>query len=656
MSPLQEVHTGFTFAFDGTKFAAIQRGVKRASTNLNTIAQKTEVFTQRVGGALRRIGQLVGAYVGYRAVRALTIDYAVAADAVAKFATATGLSTETYQGLIHAVGIGGTDQENLNKALTQLSKRALEANQGLKTQQRAFGELGVEVTDSTGKLKAADQLFLEMSDGLVNLEDKEKRTGLAMQMLGRTGATLLPTMLEGSKGIKVLIAEAKKLGKVLSKEQLKAAEKFNDEMLRVKAVLEGVRNTIASKVLPIFSKQLEAFRKWWVEGNNAERALRTLKLMAFFTGLVIARIVGASVLRNIKLFVQGIWAGVQALRAMGLAGAVAAIKIWAIIAAFVFVALAIEDLIAFAQGKDSVIGRILGPTSLAKDLKDALIGIGVAAKKAWKDLKPALLDAWKALKPALKELGEAMKPLAGPTFRAGVWLLVDSLKALAAGIEITAGSIKGMTWAFTAGVNGMSKAVDWFTLKWEIASENIDDALEDLKETAKEVAKALGIDLSVAAGMVKMAWDLSLGDIIKGLGKVVNAVRSATALLAALTGQKVGGITGGIETMVKRGRAVPAGAPGVGMPLLPGGIHPAPHLLFMPPPTRALPGFGGAGVGAPQQAIGVEVAAGAIQLRVTAHGDPKQIAKEIATQVTAGINAAFTGASRDLVKAPRGQR
>lgn len=648
---LQEVHTGFTFNFDGSKLAAVQRGVKRASTNLDTIAAKTEAFTTRVGGAFQRVGQMVGAYVGYRAIRLLTTDYAKGADAIAKFATATGLATDTYQGLIHAVEIGGSDQENLNKALTQLSKRALEAGQGLQTNVRAFGELGISWTDAEGKLKSGDQLFVEMADGLVNLEDKEKRTGIAMQLLGRSGATLLPTLLTGSKGIKAMIVEAKKLGKVLSEEQLKAAEKFNDEMLRVKSVLEGVRNVIAAKVLPTFSRAFEAFRRWWVEGKNAERALRALKLVAIFTGIVIARLIGASVIRNIKLFVQGIWAGVQALRAMGIAGAATAIKLWAIIAAFALVAFAVEQLIGFARGQDTFLGRFLGDTKLAKKLKDALLDVWKAVKKAWKDIKPALLEAWKALKPALEDVWKALEPLIGPAFEAWITAIVIHLKIFTAAIN---GARDGIAW-----LRHELDAADTTLADWDKAINDATGATEAWANANAATSKGLVAieDTATAAGKaIANAWDDANAAASKGLVAVENAARSALVWMGLVSG-KATLISPEVLAQLKRlrepiTRAALAPATSAGGPIMPGlqlpygGLVGGPVRSWAPGPGFAPP---------PAQAVTANVATGAVQLTVHASGDPKAIAAQVAPLVKRSINAAFTDASRDLVKPPRGQ-
>jgi hypothetical protein len=631
--------------------------IGRADKVLNRTAHNVDLFQQRMGGFFNRAKQLVGTYLGFRAVKGLTTDYAAGADAIAKFATATGLSTDTYQGLIHVVKLGGTDTDNLNKAMTQLSKRALEATQGLKAQQRAFGELGVEVKDSEGKLKGADALFLEISDGLVNIKDDSRRTGLAMQLLGRTGATLLPTMLQGSKGIKALIEEAKKLGNVLSKEQLKAAENFNDEMVRVKAVLTGLRNQIASKLLPSITRMLRAFQLWWREGRNAERAMRAMKFVAAFTALVVGRLITAAVIKNVKAFVSGIWAGVQALRAMGIAGSITAAKVGLIFAALALVVLLVEDLVGFAQGKDSIIGRLLGDTKLAKDLRAQLLAIAKAVKDAWKELGPALSKSWADLKPALAELWSLIRPLIGPAFKAGVWFMVGSFAALAEGIRMTTSALKAMTKVVTFVVGFWTKAVGEARVGWAVFESNVKDGLKDIGKTANVIAKALGVDLSGAAKKVKAAWDLGLRGISKALDLLNAGLAKALKLKGLVFGVDLGSLD--LEKVVAKTKAAhEVDFDTQGTPVKAGLFQPRGVDFFAGQvPVAALPGAGvkpitGRTFG--PAVTNVTVSAGAVQMTATgsAADDPGLLA-EAFRHALAG---AVTDASRDITKPPRGQR
>lgn len=658
--PLQEVHTGFTFNFDGSKLSAIQRGVKRAETNLNTIAAKTEAFTQKMGGFFQRAKQVVGAYLGFRAVKSITMDYANAADAVAKFSSGLGISAQKYQRVAYAAELNGISIEELNMALPKLAKSAGDAADGSKSMAIAFRRAGVDLKNAEGNIKDPIQLLTEMADGMKGVEDKGRRTQILMNIFGRAGKKMGVLLDQGSDGIKRMMAEADKLGIVMSTRQLKAAERFKDEMLRLKSVFIGVRNIIASRILPTLSNAIEKFRKWWVEGRNAERALRALKLVAIFTGIVIARLVGAAALKQIKLFVQGIWAGVQALRAMGVAGAFAAIKIWAIVAAFALVALAIEDLVGFAQGKDSVIGRILGPSNLATDLKKALLDIGKAAVKAWRDLKPALLDAWEALKPSLRELGALLKPIAGPVFKAAIMSLIASLHVLNYSIQQVTAAINVLRAAGSAVSSALKSTAEIVTVAWEDATDAITDGLNDAKGVAKIVAGALGIDLGGAAKAVEQAWNAGLGGIKKALDALNVVMSRALRLKGLLFGTDIGSLRLAERTKkIRESMAVDVSP--TGQPVVSGLFQPRGVTAFLgagapaPAPARAF-GIGASTGGLQQRIANVSVAAGAVQVTTSATGDPSQIAAAQNIAIIKGLNKVITDASRDLVKPPRGQR
>lgn len=662
--PLQTVHTGFTFNFDGSKLSAIQKGVGNAKTHLNTLAAKTEIFSEKMGGFFQRAKQIVGAYLGFRAVKSVTMDYANAADAVAKFSKALGLSAETYQGMTHAAAMAGVTVEQLNPALSKIGAKAIEASKGSKELRAAFGALGIRADELKGM--DVEQLLFRVSDGFAKMEAGGKRTQVALKLFEEMGPKLLNAFSLGSEGIKRATEEAKRLGIIMSGKQLKAAEDYKDAMLRLKSIIIGVRNIIAAKLLPTITKNLEAFRKWWTEGKNAERALRALKLIAFFTGLVIAAMFKGTVVKQVTKFVQGIWAGVQALRAMGAAGAAAHLKIWALLAVFALIGLIIEDLVGFAQGKDSVIGRILGPSKLADDLKKGLLDIGRSAVKAWKELKPALLDAWKALQPSLRELATLLKPLAGPTFKLAIMSLISALHILNFSIQQVTVAIRVLRDAGSAVASALKSAGNIVAVAWEEATDTIKDGLKDAKGLAKNIAGAMGLDLGRAAREIGKAWDLATSGIRKTLDTIVSAANTALAALAAVTGKGKAGVAlgaGATAALAAAGKA-PAVSP-TGQLVMPGLFMPrgveafrgvgAPTVTAGLPSPRAF-GLGAATGGLQQRIANVSVAAGAVQVTTSATGDPSQIAAAQNIAIVKGLNKVITDASRDLVKPPRGQR
>jgi len=607
MMALSEVHTVFDFRFNAGRLSAIERGTKRSAHHLSTTAKKAELFQNRVVGGLRRAGQALVAFGAYRALRFFTSDFAQAADENAKFADGLGISTEAYQKLTFAAGLAGVTQSELNTALPKFAKSAADAADGSKAMADAFDRAGLKLRG--GKfLGDPIKMMTAFADGLKKVKDPIRRAQILQNAFGRSGKKMGVLMSGGAEGIKKAMREAEKYGFVLSRKQQKIAEDYNDEMLRTKMVFTGLRNQLALKLLPAINKLLRGFTAWVREGNNLEKLTRRLKTGAIFAGIAIGAMITTSVLRKVGGFVKGVWAGVHAVRALNMASAAAAAKVALLFAGFALVYLIIEDLVYFAQGKDSLIGRILGDSQLAKDLKTALLDMAKAAKDAWGEIGPALAQSWKELKPALAELGAAMQPLIGPAFRGAVQLMIFSFN--------------GLAWAI------------------RIAS--------DLLVFQTKAWKGLAVGVGYAGR--------GLQDMIKWLSKIIDKATTAINAIGKLTGltgkTRVGGriAAGGLAETLNRYTGKGGGGAAGGTPMIRGMLTPAPAMAYaagtMRPPLVA-----GGGTN-----VTTHVAPGAIPLNVYASGDPRQIAEAVNDRLDKGIKKAFTKASRDLKKPPAGQR
>jgi len=602
---LSEVHTVFDFRFNAGRLSAIERGTKRSASHLATTAKKAELFQSRVVGGLRRAGQALVAFGAYRALRFFTSDFAQAADENAKFADGLGISTEAYQKLTFAAGLAGVTQSELNTALPKFAKSAADAADGSKAMADAFDRAGLKLRG--GKfLGDPIKMMTAFADGLKKVKDPIRRAQILQNAFGRSGKKMGVLMSGGAEGIKKAMREAEKYGFVLSRKQQKIAENYNDEMLRTKMVFTGLRNQLALKLLPAINKLLRGFTAWVREGNNLEKLTRRLKTGAIFAGIAIGAMITTSVLRKVSGFVKGVWAGVHAVRALNMASAAAAAKVALLFAGFALVYLIIEDLVYFAQGKDSLIGRLLGDSQLAKDLKESLLDLAKAVTDAWDEIGPKLEKVWtEDLEPALDDLWEAIEPLIGPAFSAGVWLMIAGFKGLAVAIRV------------------VSKLLEIQMATWK--------------------------GYKIAAGYVVKAIKF-IRDMLLDTAHVANV---AAAAIAAVTGKGKAGtaIDIGAKAANKAGKGITKGSVIASTPLPAGTMRPA-HLL---PPSQATYGrpLLAAGGGT---TVTTHVAPGAIPLNVYASGDPRQIAEAVNDRLDKGIKKAFTKASRDLKKPPAGQR
>ncbi len=204
-------------------------------------------------GAKVAAGAIGGVLLSALSVTAITqfvrtsID---AADAASKQAKGVGLLVEELTGLQFAAELAGVSNEDLTKSLAGLARRSKDARDGVKESADAFAELGVKVTTNDGKLKGTTELLKDLADAFEALPTGVRKTALAQDVFGRSGARLIPFLNEGRAGLERLTAEAERLGLVISTETAVAAEALNDNITRLKRNFTGLSNELAAAVVP----------------------------------------------------------------------------------------------------------------------------------------------------------------------------------------------------------------------------------------------------------------------------------------------------------------------------------------------------------------------------------------------------------------------
>jgi len=486
---LKSVFTRFTFSIDGGKLAAINATTGKAVTNLSLAAKQAAALKTQTAGFLGGIKSFVAVAAGGMLLRGITTGFARGADQIAKFSKATGVATDTYQGLIHAASLSGVTQEEVNKSLLQLSRRAHDAQRGMKETKDAFEEAKVEYKDTNGELLNGDRILLNLANRWKEMPDGATKTALAMKLMGRTGARLNVLLNEGGEGIRAYIEDAKKLGIVLSQKSLADAEKFNDEMLRTKSVFIGLRNQIAIRILPAITKAMTAFVDWTRRGNNARHMLTALKIVAMITTIIIANIIRGFILKQWTAFIGILGGVVKMFRALNVQAAIA-----------------IEDLVVFARGGDSIMGRILGDD---KETRKALQDVWSELKAGVIEVKKSLDDMWKSAQEMATAFGvklpsmkKTLKIIAKVLLKGVVGALIIVLKLLSASLAIL-----GLVFKGVAGIARLFKDV-WIGALDAIENELIviSDIFEDIGTAGRKVAESIGAAFKKAADLVKDEW------------------------------------------------------------------------------------------------------------------------------------------------------
>lgn len=229
------------------------------------------------------------------AVAALTKQAADYTDKLGKLAQQIGMTTEQISSFALAAGLSDLSTEEFGKSVSQLNRKMVDAASGNVEAAKSFQQLGLSVKNSNGTLKSSEQMLEEIADKFAGAKDSATKTALAMDLMGRAGAQMIPLLNGGKKEIQAVREEAQKMGLVFSRDAFKAAEEFNDAQTRIGQSLIGLRQQISETIIKlvnqtgIFDMVAKAIQKvtgWWMGLSESTR--EAIISTAAFIGTAVA--------------------------------------------------------------------------------------------------------------------------------------------------------------------------------------------------------------------------------------------------------------------------------------------------------------------------------------------------------------------------------
>lgn len=430
----------FLFESDSKKLDDGLRDSENKSKGLEKVLMSTDQVADKLGGSFldlaRNAGTALAGMLAWSAIKSLSVESAAATTELANMSKGTKLAVDDFHALKGVVEANGGDIGGLSAKLQELAPR--------------------------------------MKDPLKYLGDMaDKMKGMSQQQAMDYGAAMgldqgtITMMMQGRRALEENMAKQKDLG-VITADQVETAKKYNEQQTRTNMVWDDMRRTVATAVLPILTKFLGGFETLgrWVREN------RTF-VIAFFGAIAAAITV---------FYLPALWGAVVATYALIapyllIVGVVAAVG-----AAF---ALALDDVMAFLDGNDSVIG------DLAK--KWPIVG----------DVVRGLVDSFKFVKDAL----QAFAMFFVDAFTVGPTQAIENLGArLGAFVDSVAqrfpfvkSAVDIATNAFNTLRDGMAAAADTISGKWEAVTQVVKrvigfvlDSINKMKGLAGAVADFFG--------------------------------------------------------------------------------------------------------------------------------------------------------------------
>lgn len=247
------------------------------------------------GGELAKVGGLISAAAGgiTAPLLAAAKAFADSGSKIHDMSQATGVGAESLSALKYAAEQSGASLDDVGAAMKGMSKFSAALAGGNAAAAKTLGRLGISANDF---LAASPEQKLEMvAEALKHIQDPSIKAGLAMKVLGKGGAALLPMLSEGAEGLRKMTGEARFFNLTASDEGAAKADELGDAWDRMNAVIGKVWTTIGKALAPALTEiftlvaRIGANVIQWVNDNQA-------LIAQLFQWAMVAAKVGAALL------------------------------------------------------------------------------------------------------------------------------------------------------------------------------------------------------------------------------------------------------------------------------------------------------------------------------------------------------------------------
>jgi hypothetical protein len=210
-------------AEDNTK-----QGIARAQASLQSLASGLYLFKNFAQWGMDAVRGVVNVAQGFADQGSQIHDMALA----------TGVGAEQLSALGYAAKQSGVDMAAVGAGMRGLAKLTGGVASGSRAAQDTLRKLGISAGDFLAATPA-DRLGM-IADGLDGIADPGSRADLAMEALGKSGADLIPMLHGGSAELNKMIAQAGKLGLVITADDAAKADALGDAWDDLRMVLSSI--------------------------------------------------------------------------------------------------------------------------------------------------------------------------------------------------------------------------------------------------------------------------------------------------------------------------------------------------------------------------------------------------------------------------------
>ena len=286
----------------------------RTARLLDRHANDMKASMQQVAGVAKTAFAVAIGATSVAALRDFVTHTLETAAALQGLSEQTGASAVALSGFAPVATISGTAMEAIGGSLAKLSKGLAGVDDETAGASQALRFLGIRAKDASGNLRDPAEVMNDVALKLAEFEDGAGKTALAIELFGKSGASMLSFLKD--------LAENQDLNIRLTAEQIEQADSASKAMSRMKAETDFVAQTLVTSAIPsltVLAGELKRVLFGTDRATDGIQRLReegTLTTWAQNTAYALAvvidalRVIGNTIKAVIGSF-QAVWADIE---------------------------------------------------------------------------------------------------------------------------------------------------------------------------------------------------------------------------------------------------------------------------------------------------------------------------------------------------------
>ena len=211
--------------------------------SLKGAVSEGEAATKAIGKVTVALGSMMVALKGVKAAVKTAMDVAAAGDAIKDNAQKVFMGTTAYQEWGYVMDQNGVSMQALKGSMRKFSQEVASGSGKL-------AQYGITATD-------VDTAFNQAIATIQNMSSETEKIAAATDLFGNKALELMPVLNLTNAETQNLMESYRLLGGTMSNELIAASDVCNDSLTAMKAAWGGLRNLLASYLLPIITKVIQ---------------------------------------------------------------------------------------------------------------------------------------------------------------------------------------------------------------------------------------------------------------------------------------------------------------------------------------------------------------------------------------------------------------